>query len=735
MNRVAELRADFASTKALRAVAVGCLMGAVIVIHCIALAPIVFSGPLLPFAVQGTGMMLFGGIVFCLVIGASSSYRGMLAVPQEVPATVLGTLGLGVAAATVDAPHDTAFMTMAALLVLSGLLTGLSFFAIGHLRVSHLLRFIPYPVAGGFFAGTGWVLALAALSVMSGIALDWHTLPRALDPDIVWKWAPGAAYALVLTLLVRRRGHNIVTVMLSALLAGALYHVGLFALDIPLAQAQAQGLLLPTVPSGTPWPVFGPSDWRHVDWAVVAGQAPGLVTVTLVTLLCLLVYVNGLEVATGVGVDLDHEFRTAGLAGFCAGAGGSAPGCQAFVFTLPCRMLGADTPLTGIVVAGVLALSLFFGSAMLEFLPMSIIGGLLLYIALDLLDVWLIRMRSRLHGMDYALIVLIAVTIAAFGFVVGIAVGMLATLSLFALRLSRVDVVAEAFSGRQRRSTRVRSVPDRTILYDHGTRLRGFRLHGYIFFGSAHPLVERLKRRADRTACILLDFAWVSGCDFSATHLLCQFVHAAHADGAHVVVSGAPAQLVRDLRANLPQVARKGLHFEDDFDHGLEHCEDLLIAQVATEVPDPASGHVGLLDRVAAEMERHFEEQICFEELLELLAPWLEPCAYGPGELLTARGEAQRGLQLLVSGRVSVHDADGQRLFECVPGDTLEPWAAFTEHIAATTTVAQSACRTMMLTIPARERLELHDNALCLRLFAFLIAQRAPRGISLDAAS
>ena len=64
MSVFSELRADLASAKVLRAVAVGWLMGAVIVIHCIALAPIVFSGALLPFAAQGTGMMLFGGIVF-----------------------------------------------------------------------------------------------------------------------------------------------------------------------------------------------------------------------------------------------------------------------------------------------------------------------------------------------------------------------------------------------------------------------------------------------------------------------------------------------------------------------------------------------------------------------------------------------------------------------------------------------------------------------------------------------
>ena len=545
MTPLAHLRADLRSAKLPRAVAVGWIMGAVIVIHCLALAAIVFSGPLLPFAVQGAGMMLFGGVVFCLLIGVTSSYPGVLAVPQEVPATVLGTLGAAVASGTVGATPETTFMTMCALLVLSGLFTGLFFLAVGHFRLSSLFRFIPYPVAGGFFAGTGWVLSLAALSVMSGMALDWQTLPRFLEPAMVWKWGPGAAYGLLLAFVMTRRG-NLAIMMGSVVLVSALYHLGLAHLGISVENAKAQGLLLSGMPEGGLWPAFGFGDLGHVDWSVVASQVPNLLTVTLVTLVCLLVYLNGLEVATGVEVDLDREFRAAGLAGICAGAGGSAPGCHAFVFTLPCRMVGADTPWTGVTVALVLGLSLFFGSGILELLPMSIIGGLLLYIGVDLLDNWLIKARKRLHWADYAVIVLICVTIAVFGFIEGVGGGMLAMLTVFAIRLSRVDVIAEEFTGRQRHSARIRSVPDRIILRDRGDRLRAYRLRGYIFFGSAHPLVDHLKQPLGKTpapACILLDFAAVSGCDFSAVDVLRKFVRSADAAGARVAISAAPRRL------------------------------------------------------------------------------------------------------------------------------------------------------------------------------------------------
>ena len=735
MNPLARLRADLQSAKLFRAVAVGWLMGVVIVIHCIALSAIVFSGPMLPYAVQGAGMMLFGGIVFSLLIGVTSSYPGMLAVPQEVPATVLGTIG-AVVGGTVSAPGDVQFMTMAALLLLSGLLTGLLFLTVGHFRLSHLFRFIPYPVAGGFFAGTGWVLSLAALSVMSGAALDWQTLPRIFEPDMVWKWGPGAVYGLVLLVAMKQKG-NLAVMMGSVVLVSALYHVGLLVLDISVEDAKALGLLMSGVPEGGLWPAFGPGDLGAVDWRVVAEQVPTLITVTLVTLLCLLVYVNGLEVATGVEVDLNREFRVAGLAGICAGAGGSGPGCHAFVFTLPCRMLGADTPWTGVVVAVVLTLSLFFGSGILELLPMSIIGGLLLFIGVDLLDTWLVQVRGRLHWSDYGLIVLICITIAVFGFIVGVAVGTLATLALFAIRLSRVDVIAEEFTARDRRSTMHRSIPDRAILYDRGELLRGYRLRGYIFFGSAHPLIDELKRPLGESpppSCILLDFAAVSGCDLSAVNLLCQFVQSARRAGVRTVFSEVPPQIEESLRSNLPAEAREQSWFEPDFGSGLERCEELLITLAMRGPSGPKDDERGrLFERVAGRLERHLDEMVAFEELLERLEPWLEPRAYAEGEILSLQGEVRDGLQLLVSGLVSVHDAEGTRLHHCGPGDVLDAWSAFEEkNVASTTAIARTPCRTMMLTRDARERLESDDKDLTPRFFTYIISRQPPGGLFLD---
>ena len=108
-------------------------------------------------------------------------------------------------------------------------------------------------------------------------------------------------------------------------------------------------------------------------------------------------------------------------------------------------------------------------------------------ILFKMLNSWLLNVRRKLHWTDYCMIVAICVTIAVFGFVEGVAAGMIATLAMFAIRLSRVDAIDEEFTGGERRSNKTRSIPDRAILLDQGETIRAYRLRGYIFFGSATP--------------------------------------------------------------------------------------------------------------------------------------------------------------------------------------------------------------------------------------------------------
>ena len=731
MTLPSQLRRDFLSSKFPRALVAGWILATIIVLYCFAVSAIIFRGPLLPFAAEGAGMLLFGAAVFCLLVGLSSGYRGALAVPQDISAAVLGTMATTVAAGTAYAPAQTTFMTMTALLIISSLITGLVLAAIGHFRLSNLFRFIPYSVTGGFFAGTGWTVSLAALALMNGVPLDWETLPLFLDSGNLWKWAPGVVYGLILALVMKRR-NSIAILFVSLVAVTAAFHLILFLLDLSVEDAEAAGLVLSGIPEGGLWPVFGLSDFVHVDWGVVAGQFPGVLAVATVTLLCLLVYVNGLEVATGVKVDVDREFRATGFAGMVAGAGGSPPGAHSIVLCLASRMMGADTPWTGIVTSLALCLTMFFGSTILELLPTSVIGGLLFFLGVELLNNWLFAIRKRLHWTDYGIVLLIALTIAVVGFVEGIAVGLFAALTLFAIRLSRMEVIEASLTGRGLRSRKVRSVPDRAILLDRGDRIRIFRLRGYVFFGSVYRLVDRLEEplsNAPVPSFIVLDCTGVLGFDFSSISVLCEFLRTAYSSGVRLVLCAPPDRFRSEVVHNLPVAVVDGLVFETDLDRALERCEDMNIAAFQSELAaSPGNARGELLERVAHDLEEHLDRQILFEELVARLEPWLERLRYDIGDTLAGPGRTQKGMQFLVTGRVSVHDAEGKRLFQCGPGDAIAPQAAFGIHRAVTAALAEEPCVTMMLTPLERQMLETADPELGMKLYRFLMTNGPSAG-------
>ena len=727
MNALRRSLAGLPSTKLLPALFVGTVMGTVLVIHCVGVAAVIFSGPLSPFALQGVGMLLFGGLAFCFVIAVTSDIRGVISLPQEVPAVILATVGATMAVELSGAGDDVVYATTVALLVISGLLTGLCCIGIGALRVAGLFRFLPYPVMCGFFAGTGLLMSLVALTVMSGLTADWTTLPRFMEPEALWKWGPGVAYGVLLFVIMKRL-KSLPVAMASFVLAAALYHVALALLDISFDEARRTGLLLSSVADGeVVWPAFHPADLKHVDWGVLAGVTPEILAVAAVTIVHVHVCLAGMELANGVDLDPDREFGRAGLAGTIAALGGSSPGCHSFSFSQPSWHFGADTRLTGILAAAILGLTLFSGTGMLQALPLSIIGGMLLFIGLDLLDNWLITIRKRLGVTDFGIVLTMFAVIAYFGFIVGIGVGLFLTVFVFAARFAKVDVIAEEFIGGERFSGKLRSIPERTVLAVHGSRFRGYRLRGYLFFGSVHRVVDRMKQSLADTPppdYIMLDLSGVSGIDVSATNALCGFIATAHGAGTAVFLAAAPGDLENSLRENLSPEARNRLVLEADMDHALERCEDRILAMFekeplgAWDVP----GH--MLDLIGPDLEKYLDRQILFEELMDELAPWLTPRAYEKNEALVGWGTIQAGLQFLVEGRASVHDAEGRRLAERGPGDTVAQRAAFVENVVSVSTIAQGgSCRTLLLTPASRLQLESSSPQLCLKLYAFLLAE------------
>ena len=684
----------------------------------------IFSGALAPYSSQGVGLVLFGNFAACLLVALIGGYRGAIAGLTPVLVFVMATI-----AATVEAEGEKLFATTAGALIISAVALGVCCLLIGRFRLANLLRFIPYPVAGGFVAGIGGAVCLAAMSLMNA-NLDGWTASTLLEPTALWTWLPGFAYGMALYGAMKYWKNPLILPASIVLGIGA-YHLALSSLGLSGEEARAAGLLLTSTAQGNLWPALWPTDFLHVDWSAMAGQIPNMLTLVVIALICVIMSIAGLEVAVDEDLAWDREFRAMGTASIVAGLGGGTVATMIVPASFRSKLFHATTRLTGVIAACIIGIALLFGDGMLELVPTAFVGGMLVFAGLGMLDEGLVRSHKRLPGSEYAIIVLIFVAIIFFGLLEGVGVGAVATLAFFAVRLSRVDPVASRFTARERRSNKARSVPDRAILLAEGERVQVYQLQGYIFFGSVGVLADRLKKSLDgpsRASCLMIDFTHVSGFDFSAVSVVARSVRRAHAAGVHVVLSGLSEKLRFSLERNVAPAVFAELWLEPDSDLGLERCEELVIAAWRADASAVEQRRTSLLERSSDDLESYLERQVRFEDLIEALRPWLTARDYAAEEILAGPDVSREGLQLLLSGHASVHGSAGMRLRQCSPGDVI--WATDPTADTRTTVVADESCRTMLLTPSARRWLEEHEQGLIIDLYRYMFVEHS--GTELD---
>ena len=112
------------------------------------------------------------------------------------------------------------FATVVAALAVTALANAVLMLFLGVFEFGNLIRFIPYPVIGGFLGGTGYLLVKGSLDVMTTISIDGTTLGLLFEGEVLPLWLVGVAYGVVLTYASSRYQHF--PVMPGLLLGGGL---------------------------------------------------------------------------------------------------------------------------------------------------------------------------------------------------------------------------------------------------------------------------------------------------------------------------------------------------------------------------------------------------------------------------------------------------------------------------------------------------------------------------------
>ena len=187
----------------------GLIVGLLQVFLALSFAALIFSGEL-SFAIStGIGLVLVGTILNGAIIALFTSLPGTVAGSQDVPAAITAVTVAAIATTLHGvATQGQLFLTVVAAISTTTLLTGVFFWTLGAFRLGGLVRFLPYPVVGGFLAGTGWLLVRGAVEMMVNQPAAAPASQLWQAPDL-WHWLPGALAALFILLVAApQRSHS-----------------------------------------------------------------------------------------------------------------------------------------------------------------------------------------------------------------------------------------------------------------------------------------------------------------------------------------------------------------------------------------------------------------------------------------------------------------------------------------------------------------------------------------------
>ncbi len=608
-------------------------------------------------------------------VAMAAGYWAALVAASVVP---LARLALGGHAAVLPAPRAASMTTYATLVcqlcVASGgtasgltaaqLAAGLASAALlyfaastlvllaGVLRLGHVFKMIPSPVAAGIGNGTALLLAWLALQQV------WraHTLAGVT--------AVGMLLAYVLWQRVQKRrpwAQAVPAVVVAALLGLALA----LWLEPPLAQ-------LPALPHAGVGPVL--ALWHNLGDSLTGLPqllriaVPGTLTLALIMILEAFTAAALLENRCHLRTDGDRELIAMGGANMASALLGGVPCTSSPLFSLSNQRAGGRSWRAPEAAFLVISVALWLAAPWLIALPVGMAAGLLLLQCAPLIDpvfraqwilLWKQRAARAAQVADLGFQITAVITLIGFwGDLVWACVVGIALSSLAVLKRVSSDLTAQWVYLDSMRSRRIRETGALEQLRQHAHAVGVLQLTGHLFFGNAARLQQLAGEIDAQATLVALDLSQVHAVDPTGVAAVRSLVHALVAQQRRVFVCGLAHTQAQALRVGLLQMA--GVDYSTDLDRCLEVCENQVLGRsgMAHGRQTLTLAHNQLL------------QDLTPEEVQTLMALG-HAHEVAQGELLFERGAATNGIWLIISGEVSiladVHD-DAARLATLGPG-------------------------------------------------------------------
>lgn len=342
---------------------------------------------------------LYAAMMPCMVAALFGSSRLMVTGPAN--AISLMTMALIAPLAAVgSAEYVRLVLTLSFLVGFMQLLLGLA-------RVGGLVDRVPHSVVVGFTTGAAVLIVNSQIGTVLGIDLPrgqgvFTNVKSALARLDQSQWpALIAAAATVVLAVVAKPWSRIVPSMLVAVVGGTL-------VSMVVAWLMPAWPALPTV-QALPG-AFPPLSYPDLSIDTVRKLFGATLVMTLLALTEAVAIAKSVARRYGDTLDGNQEFIGQGLANIAGSFFSAYPASGSFNRSGVNVASGARTPLSAIVAALSLVLLLLFVSPLARYLPLAVVGGLLLVVAWGLVD--FAEMRHLWHDQPHERLPLVVTLIA-----------------------------------------------------------------------------------------------------------------------------------------------------------------------------------------------------------------------------------------------------------------------------------------------------------------------------------
>ena len=561
-----------------RQISAGAIVGLSAVIYSISYGALLFSGRLSPFVGVGVAVALVTAVIGAL-FGLLSEEGAFISGPDSNTISVMA----GVLAVMGSVAHSSVMGLQIAMqtILFTSIVCAVVFYLLARMRLADLVRYIPFSVMAGFLASTGWLMSSGALNIISGTPLSIAGMEELFTHPLRADLFFGIGVAAALYWLARRVSG---AVLIPLVMIAATLIVNLFlASGICSGGPCEPGYWMFTGLQNTQWMPPWTLDPGAVNVLKLIESLPSVLVVSFVGLLTILLSLASLEMNFRREFDLNRVLRThAATSGIAALLGGFT-GILSIGRTTLNRSAGGGA-LSGVVAALICLAMLLGAGGLISYVPKAALGGLVLYLGVNMLRQWLWDLRKFASRAELAEIVLILTLVANYGYLTGFSAGLVISCLIFVVTYSGIPLASLVTDLSLFTSSVVRPGHQVDILRAHGQRTMIYRLSGYVFFGSANKIDLMFQARdIGSVEGVVLDFSDVSGIDRSAIGVF-QRILRRYGDlplRFYFVHSAANDEQLHSISQD--SEAARNVGYFPSLDHALEVAEENLISRHAPD--------------------------------------------------------------------------------------------------------------------------------------------------------